>query len=94
MEAEAEWDEKIRSLVRNAVPRKYGNVALTDDTSLQRELGLDSLAIIALIFRFEEMFGIDLPQLEGQVDFSRMRTLGDLLEAGRSIRQIKAAGPV
>ncbi len=95
MQAEAQWDDRIRALVRDAIPRKYRNVALTDETALQRELGLDSVALIALVFRFEEAFGIDLRQYELQVDFSRLRTVGDLVLAGRNIlRQGSRAGSV
>lgn len=95
MLAEAQWDEKIRSLVQDAVPRKYRNVALTDDTALQRELGIDSVAVIAMVFKFEEAFGVDLRQLDLQVDFSRLRTVGELVQAGRGIlEQARTAGSV
>lgn len=91
MDTEGQWDEKIRALVSDAVPRKYRNVALTDDTPLQRELGLDSVAIIALVFRFEEAFGVNLSDFDATVDFSRLRTVGDLIQTGRSI--LRQAGP-
>ncbi|MFO0700863.1 MAG: acyl carrier protein, partial [Nitrospira sp.] len=47
------------------------------DSSLDHELGFDSLARVELIFRIQRAFGIDLPQ----DTLARAETPRDLLEA-------------
>jgi acyl carrier protein len=66
---------------------------LTDGTALQRELVMDSVAVIALVFRFEETFGVSLSQFDLDIDFSRLRAIDELVQPGRNIlRQVKTAG--
>ena len=84
---------KRQSLIRAAVPGKYRKAAITPEASLQKDLGLDSLAVIALVFRFEEAFGIDLRGVDLQLDLARLRTVGDVLATGKDIlRQVGPAG--
>jgi acyl carrier protein len=93
MELDPQFDEQVCALVKEAVPGRFKKVDITKDTFLQKELGLDSLAILALVFRFEETFGVDLSQVGLNVDVSRLRTVGDLIDTGRGIlQQLKTVG--
>ena len=93
MEFDATFEEQIYALIAGAVAGRFKKVKITKETFLQKELGLDSLAILALVFRFEEIFGVDLSQIDHQVDVSRLRTVNDLINTSReTLQQLKPAG--
>jgi acyl carrier protein len=52
---------------------------------LQKELGLDSLGMLSLVFRFEELYGIDIAQMGVDVNIAKLKTVADLLNVGREI---------
>jgi 1-acyl-sn-glycerol-3-phosphate acyltransferase len=52
--------ETIRELVLELHPAKQGRVRITLDTSLDRDLGLDSLARMELLVRVEKRFGVSV----------------------------------
>jgi acyl carrier protein len=85
MEADAKFDEKIFALIAEAVPGKFKKTRVTRETHLQKELGLDSLGMLSLVFRFEELYGIDIAQLGIDVDIAKLKTVGDLITTGRNI---------
>ncbi len=93
MEFDAQFEEQICSLIKGAVPGRFKKVKITRETFLQKELGLDSLGILALVFRFEETFGVDLSQMDLQIELARLRTVGDLINTSREIlEQLKTVG--
>ena len=73
MEPDAKFDERIMALIAEAVPGKFKKTKITGETSLQKELGLDSLGMLSLVFRFEELFGIDIEQMCIDVNISKSR---------------------
>ncbi|HKT49020.1 MAG TPA: phosphopantetheine-binding protein [Candidatus Angelobacter sp.] len=85
MEFNGKLEEKILGLIAEGIPGKFKKVKLTPETNLQKELGLDSIGMLALVFRFEEVFGIDIAQLGIDINVAKLRTVGDLLQAGRDI---------
>lgn len=85
MELNPKFEEKILELIAEGIPGKFKRVKLTRETNLQKELGLDSIGMLALVFRFEEVFGIDIAQLGIEINLAKLRTVSDLLEAGRDI---------
>jgi acyl carrier protein len=85
MDIHPEFDDKILSLIIEAVPGKFRKVKITKETRLQADLGLDSLGLAALVFRLEEAFGIDLGGLDLGINLSRMRTVDDAINASREI---------
>lgn len=85
MDTHPEFDDKILSLIAEAVPGKFRKVKVTKETRLQSELGLDSLALAALIFRLEETFGIDLSGIDLGVNLTGMRTVNDAINASHEI---------
>jgi acyl carrier protein len=83
MELDSQFDKQVYSIVVSALPDRSKKLKITNETFLQKELGLDSLAILALVFRFEETFHVDLRQVD--VDIARLRTVGDLINTARQI---------
>lgn len=85
MEVTTELDDKIIALIAASVPGKFKKTKITVATNLQQELGLDSIGMLALVFRFEESFGIDIAQLGLDINIAKLKTVGDLLQMGREI---------
>ena len=91
MDGEVNVEATVISLIASSVAGKYKKTALAKETQLQRELGLDSLRILSLVFRFEEAFGIDLSRLDLEINIAKLRTVGDLISASRQVlEQAKA----
>jgi acyl carrier protein len=92
LEFDAKFDEKILSLIAEAAPGKVKKAGLTEDLRLQGDLGIDSIALVAMVFRMEETFGIDLSGLDFEGGMRRIRTVGDALTFIReSVKQARAA---
>lgn len=85
MQVDAKFDDQIMSLIAGAIPGKYKKVPITKSTHLQKELGLDSIGMLALIFRFEETFGVDIAQLGVEVNTAAIKTVGDIIAVGQDI---------
>lgn len=92
MEVDAKFDEKIVSVIAAAVPGKFRKIQITPQTSLQKELGLDSIGMLALVFRFEELFGIDIAEMGLDIDIAKLKSVGDLLDTARNIISHISAG--
>jgi acyl carrier protein len=85
MELDTKFDERILGLIAEAIPGKFKKVKLTKETHLQKELGLDSIGMLSLVFRFEESFCIDIAQMGIEINIAKLKTVGDLLDASRDI---------
>lgn len=85
MEVIAEIDDKIIALITASVPGKFRKTKITAATNLQQELGLDSIGMLALVFRFEESFGIDIAQLGLDINVAKLKTVADLINVGHEI---------
>lgn len=85
MEFDDQMEAKVMSLIDEAVPRKFKKGALTRETHIQKELGLDSIAILSMVFRFEEIFKIDLSRVNLQVNMGELRTVNDLLKLCKEV---------
>jgi acyl carrier protein len=85
MELDAKFDEKIMTIVAGAVPGKFKKTKITRETHLQKELGLDSIGVLAMVFRFEEAFSIDITEMGVEIDIAKLKTVGDVINAGRQI---------
>jgi len=85
MDVDAGFEEQVVSLIASGVSGKFKKVRITAQTNLQTELGLDSIGMLALVFRFEELFGIDIAQLGIDINVAKLRTVTDLINAGREI---------
>lgn len=69
-------DPRLFRLVEAAIPEAIRGVPIEPDSSLNGDLGLDSLALVTLLFRLEQEFGIDLLSLGG--DMAELRTVRHL----------------
>jgi len=85
METQTHLEEQILVLVAGTISGNFKKTKITPETHLQRELGLDSLGVLSLVFRFEEVFGIDLSQMDLKIDIAKLRTVRDVMNAGRDI---------
>jgi acyl carrier protein len=85
VEIDAQFDEQIMGLIASGVAGKFKKVKITRETSLQKELGLDSIGMLSLVFRFEELFGIDIAQLGIEINVAKLKTVEDLIAAARDI---------
>jgi len=70
-------EARVLQLLREALPWQRGKKEITRDLTLHGDLGLDSLARMALLFRLEEEFDFDLTASTEQ--FVNVRTVDDLL---------------
>jgi acyl carrier protein len=72
-------DERIMAAIGEAMPMsKSKRLQLDTETRLYADLGLDSLGMVALLFRLQEAFGVEFEE-EADVDIGSLRTVGDLL---------------
>jgi acyl carrier protein len=85
MELDATFDEKIMALIAEAVSGKFKKTKIVRETHLQKELGLDSIGMLSLVFRFEELFSIDIAQLGIEINVAKFKTVNDLLSAAHDI---------
>jgi acyl carrier protein len=82
---DTEFDNKVIRLIGNAVPGKFKKTKIARETHLQKELGLDSIGVLSLVFQFEEEFSVDIASLDINLDIAKLKTAGDLMDAGREI---------
>ena len=85
MQIDTQFDEQIMGLIASGVAGKFKKVKITRETSLQKELGLDSIGMLSLVFRFEELFGIDIAELGIEINVAKLKTVEDLIGAARDI---------
>jgi len=90
MDSESELEQKVLSLIGEAVPKKFKKKPVTRETHLQKELGLDSIGLLSMVFRFEEIFKVDIGALNLQINVAQLRTVNDVIALSRDI--LKQAG--
>ncbi len=91
MNMDEKFDEKILALIMEGVPGKFKKQHITREMRLQKDLGLDSLALAALVFRLEDVFGVDLSGLDLGSNMGQMRTVSDAIDMSRNlVRQARA----
>jgi acyl carrier protein len=59
---DSELQERIRQIIAEELQRPSSDVC--SGTSLRRELGMDSVAAINIVFAIEELFGVHVPETE------------------------------
>jgi acyl carrier protein len=82
---DSHFDQQIIDLIASGVSGKFKKVKITRTTNLQKELGMDSIGMLALVFRFEELLGIDMAQIGVDVNIAKLKTVNDLIEAARDV---------
>jgi acyl carrier protein len=79
-------DDQVLALIAQATPPRFKK-KVTADLHLQKDLGLDSIAITALVFRLEEVLNVDLSEIDVR-QIGEMRTVGDAIAASRRIVEL------
>lgn len=74
----------VLRLLPEVIPWRFTRASIRPETSLQGELGMESLGKVALAFRLEREFGIDISQYSGTI--ADIRTVGDIIAAVRQLR--------
>jgi acyl carrier protein len=69
-------EERLFSIIRESMPQATRDVPFGLESRLTEDLGLNSLGIVSIIFRFEEEFGIDVLSLG--TGMSELRVVADL----------------
>ena len=80
----------ILKLLREALPARSAKMEILPEMSLQKDLAMDSLALVAFAVRLGEEFDIDLMQFADRI--GETRTVNDVIVMAKSIiEQSKAA---
>src|SRR5689334_17344094 len=77
--------EKILSLICEAMPRKRSKSSIRPETNLQKELGLDSIAIAMFVFRFEQTFNVDVTKTSLKISMDQLKTVRDAINIGMQL---------
>ncbi len=67
-------EKRIKEIIAEELDRDVNEV--TDTASFIEDLGADSLAIVELVMRMEEEFGIEIPDEEAE----KIKTVKDVIE--------------
>lgn len=90
MELDAKFDDQMMKIIASAVPGKFKKTRISQETNLQKQLGLDSIGVLSLVFKFEEHFGIDIAQLGIEINIAKLKTVNDLIQASHAIMKQSA----
>lgn len=73
-------EKKVFALLREAASPEGQSVTIAPDVEL-KQLGLDSMALVMLVVRFEEELNVDVADAEP----GTIRTVGDVLRFARAL---------
>ena len=79
------FEERVMKIISQSLPSAFKKAKITPESHLTRDLGLDSMALASLIFKFDEEFGVDSMEEQDDFDLGSLRTVKDLLRIGREI---------
>lgn len=78
----ADFESQLLEIVKGHTVAFTGE--LTRETPVA-DLGIDSMAVVEIIYEVEEKLGIEVPFNANQNPFGEMKTVGDLLDAVKSL---------
>jgi acyl carrier protein len=82
---EADVERSVLALVKSLMSATGRNrKAVHRDMSLRKDLGLDSLRLVALVVRFEEALGVNIADA-GDIDFTKIQTVGDAIDVAQML---------
>lgn len=84
-------ESRLLALVADCAPKKGSLHEIRMDMSLRKDLGLDSVHLLRLLYKFEEEFGIELPN--SALRRGGMTTVEELLTAGRDFLRSELGEP-
>lgn len=77
-------DVRLLEAIGNAMPMHRKELQIDPEMRLHADLGLDSLGLLALLFRMQEVFAVRFDD-DPDIDIGAMRTVGDLLRVVREL---------
>ena len=76
-------EDAVFALIGQTLARPLERAAITSQTNLRRDLGLDSLALATLLVRFgEEELGVDPDEIIETIAVDQIHTVGDVVAMG------------
>jgi acyl carrier protein len=80
-----EIEEKVVAVVMASVPPGRGACEIGPRASLRRDLGLDSLALVALLARVGDALGVDADDVVEAIGEAPIITVGDVVALGERL---------
>jgi len=80
-----ELEAKLYELLASCVSDRRVAKNLRPEMSLRRDLGLDSVQLVMLLFKFEQEFGVEMPN--AALARGTMASVGELVQAGLDVLQ-------
>jgi acyl carrier protein len=77
-------EQRVIAVISDSRPRSNRDQPISAETSLS-SLGLDSLAIVALVFRLERELQVDFSQHHLVTELGKMKTVADVIAASQSV---------
>ena len=78
-----EVETTVIKFLREVMPWRLARKEISRAMFLQKDLGIDSMGLVALAFRLEEEFGIDLSEFPEEV--GNIRQVADVLALARDL---------
>ena len=88
MESMRELEAAICDVVRGALPRKGRPVEISPSLDLRRQLDIDSIGLLSIIFTIEEKLGVDMFQYADRLADATL--LSDLIAVARDAKAANA----
>lgn len=85
MRNQNELEAKLYDLLASCVPDRRASKAIRPEMTLRRDLGLDSVQLVMLLFKFEQEFGVEMPN--SALSKGAMTSVGELIQAGMEVLQ-------
>lgn len=85
MTNDVDVERHVVGLLTAAMPRRRRTLTITREMEIQRDLGIDSLGMVALILQLEETLDISL--VGGGTRLNDIRTVGDAVRVVRAVMQ-------
>jgi acyl carrier protein len=78
-------EDAVFALIGQTLTRPIERAAITPQTNLRKDLGLDSLALATLLVRFGEEIGVDPDEIIETIAVDRILTVGDVVAMGSKL---------
>jgi acyl carrier protein len=88
MEPTRELEASLYELLATCVPNRKVAQSIRPEMTLRRDLGLDSVQLVMLLFKFEQEYGVELPN--SALAKGAMTSVGELIQAGMDVLQSRA----
>jgi acyl carrier protein len=83
MNVAADVESVVMTLIAEVMQRTRvkTRVPISREHHLQRDLGFDSIALISMLFAFEQRFGVNIDSAGVDIDVARLMTVEDVIRA-------------